>query len=144
MGLPELKAKWFLPFASGTPPLVPPFPPPIRHPGTAVSNSTDGNLVTPLIDGQSYMRIWHDEITALVGQSNPEVYHAGWRFEGVQTLGETHLPREDALDTLRTVFTAGVTPYVLMSGHSAGIPYNRPTNSWLRWEIGRASCRERV
>jgi phosphatidylserine/phosphatidylglycerophosphate/cardiolipin synthase-like enzyme len=133
--LAQLRTKWFLDFSlpAST------FPPIARHAGTAVSDYTDGNLVTLLIDGQNYMRVWHDGVRALIGQANTEVYHAAWRLEAIRTLGQS-VPTSDALDTLDAVDAGGVKVYALLSMHVTCLPFNVPTNEWLRLHGIWTSC----
>jgi phosphatidylserine/phosphatidylglycerophosphate/cardiolipin synthase-like enzyme len=126
--LDELKKKWFLDFSSS----VAGFPPIRRHEGSAVSTSTDDNLVTPLIDGQDYMAVWHDQVAAMT--AGDELYHAGWRFEGINTLGES-TPSSNALDTVNAADSAGAKMYVMTDRSVATYIYNLPTVLWLRSKL---------
>src|SRR5215470_16037817 len=82
--LDELKSKWFLRMDGSAPCGVPCHR--AEGSGPVLSVSTDHNTVTPLIDGQAYMSQWHDHVVALRGAGDAELYHAGWRFEAVDTL----------------------------------------------------------
>ena len=62
--LAQLKAKWFLPL-TGDVLGVPQARHTVDGTGPQLSVSTDGNTVTPLIDGQNYMGRWQSELTAL-------------------------------------------------------------------------------
>ena len=81
----ELRRKWFLDFSS--PRRYPSFPPMARHRDTNVRSHTDGNRVEPLVDGQDYMREWHDTIQAMILNREGDVYHAAWRLDDIQPLG---------------------------------------------------------
>ncbi len=93
--LDQLRTKWFLNFDS---PQVS-FPNAARHMGTNVMPWTDGNMVTPLIDGQEYMEVWHDIIKDLVDEGNAHVFHSAWKLNRVRTLGESFAD-SDALKVL--------------------------------------------
>jgi phosphatidylserine/phosphatidylglycerophosphate/cardiolipin synthase-like enzyme len=119
----ELRQKWFL-GTGGSTPLV-------RYEGCTVSVYTDNNLVTPLIDGDRFMRVWHDSIVAMTGHAGAEIYQTGWRFENVMTLGES-TPTSGAWRTLNDADTGGVTVYVMLSRHYPNMGFNRPSIEWLR------------
>jgi phosphatidylserine/phosphatidylglycerophosphate/cardiolipin synthase-like enzyme len=123
--LEELKSKWFLYSAK-----TPSFPPTQRHEGSSVRNWTDGNLCTFLIDGKAYMKVWHDLLAAM-GRDG-ELYHAGWRFENVATLGAVTAPSSGALDLVLAADKAGVSVYGMMDRSALTIVYNTPTMAWLR------------
>jgi phosphatidylserine/phosphatidylglycerophosphate/cardiolipin synthase-like enzyme len=123
----KLKKKWFLREGGGGPAAAVLH----RHEGSKVSQSTDGNLVTPLIEGKTYMKVWHDRIRTMIKSSNCEVYHAGWRFEGVRTLGHS-VKSSDALETLRDANTAKVAIYPLICNNHFTIVYNRKSIEWLQ------------
>jgi hypothetical protein len=129
--LDELKSKWFIPMDGSSPNGVPCR----RHSEDAGSNalnvSSDGNTVMPLIDGQEYMRRWHDELLALHGASGAEFLHAGWRLEGVKTLGHT-ATGNDALEDIDAADGAGIPTYLLLSRHMGGINFNSLSITWLR------------
>lgn len=129
--LGELKNKWFIPMDGTDPDGVPTR----RHSEDAGENtlavSTDGNTVTPLIDGRAYMRVWHDSVVALHGGASAELFHAGWRYESVKTLGETAGP-PDALDDVNNADTAGVTCYVLTCRNVIVMAFNNVSVAWLR------------
>src|SRR5207249_911371 len=119
----ELKSKWFIPMDGSEPDGVPCQ----RHTDDAGENalavSTDGNRVSALIDGQSYMRRWHQSIIDLQGAPSAELYHAGWRFEDVMTLGVTQGP-PDALDDVINAHLAGVTTYILADRNILMMTFN--------------------
>jgi phosphatidylserine/phosphatidylglycerophosphate/cardiolipin synthase-like enzyme len=116
MGLAELKDKWFIEPSSP----VSSYPPVARHPGTEVTDSTDGNTVSFLADGQAYMAAWHDAVLAAATLKQGEVYHSGWRFENVYTLGQSKAD-SGALDIYAAAKGAGVSVYVLLSMHGFGV-----------------------
>lgn len=116
--LAELRQKWFLDFGANAPDGT--IPPVRRHPGTQVRNYTDGNIVTPLIDGQAYMRVWYDSLMGMVGLAGAAFYHSGWRLEGVATLGQTQAA-SDAVEVMKTAHAAGVDVHVLASRHGGGL-----------------------
>ncbi|MDA0167648.1 phospholipase D family protein [Solirubrobacter taibaiensis] len=116
--LPQLRAKWFLDFGS----TAPSYPPAERYSGSAVKAYTDGNLVTSIVDGKDYMKIWHDSIRAMIGAPGAAVYHSGWRFEDVRTLGATTGPTtSDAVTVLKDAHAGGVAVHLLASRHGGGI-----------------------
>jgi phosphatidylserine/phosphatidylglycerophosphate/cardiolipin synthase-like enzyme len=121
----ELKTKWFLTFGAG-----PGFPPVARHEGSAVGASTDGNLVTRLIDGKEYMKVWRDAIAALTVAQTGELYHAGWRFEGVRTLGHS-VPASNALDLMKAAVVAGVAVFPMICRNPMTLAFNSATVAWL-------------
>lgn len=125
--LDELRTKWFLNFSTtGTP-----FPPLARHKKSDVKDYTDGNLVTPLFEGANYMREWHDQIVAMTGQQDCEVYYAAWRFDGVNTLGESLL-KSNALDVLNDADNKGVTLIPLLCRNLLSLKHNNLSIIWLR------------
>ena len=130
--LEELKNRWFIPIGEGSGHGVPNR----RHTEDAGINtlevSTDGNLVTPLIDGSNFMREWHDRLTALTtGSGDRELFHANWRFEGVKTLGNS-VSGNDALEDVDDAEAAGVATYVLTCRNAMVLVFNNPTIIWLR------------
>ncbi len=106
----ELRRKWFLDTVA--PP--PDFPPAARYPGSTIKNYTDGNNVTPLIDGKDYMETWYRLVRDMSGQPDAEIYHAAWRLDAVRTLGYTK-PRTNALKLLAKAKRSGVKLYILTS-----------------------------
>lgn len=138
--LAELKAKWFLTLdgtqLNGLPNR--------RHSETtgndALSVSTDGNTVIPLIDGKAYMKRWHDKLTALLTAPGAEFFHAGWRFEGVKPEGET-VSTHDALDDVVAADASGtVDTFVLICRNAMSFFFNKPTIDFLRFNGVLKSC----
>jgi len=137
--LDELKDKWFLRMTGNNPDGVPLR----RHSEDAGPNqlevSTDGNTVTPLIDGQQYMQRWHYRVNSLTAAGSGELYHAGWRFEGVKTLGHTSAGN-DALEDVNDADSAGVTTYVLTCRNALTLAFNNASIIWLRAHGIWTSC----
>lgn len=137
--LGDLKNKWFIPMAGNSPDGVPQR----RHTTDAGPNSltisSDGNTVTPLIDGKSYMTEWHNRIAALAAAHTGELYHAGWRFEAVKTGGHT-VAGDDALEDVRDASAAGVATIVMICRNVAVIKFNTHTVAWLRKHHVSTSC----
>ena len=135
--LQELRNTWFLSFG----PSDPPFPPARRHTGSAVSPYTDGNDVQPLLEGDAYMAVWHDEIVAMHGVPDAELYHAGWRMEDVHTLGQSNAA-SDALRVIREAHAAGVDVKMMLSRHGGGAnsALNRLTSVRLILSGVRSAC----
>lgn len=135
--LDELKAKWFLPMDGSAPSGVPCH----RAEGSepALSVSTDHNTVTPLIDGQAYMAQWHDRVVALRGACDAELYHAGWRFEGVETLGVTS-GGPDALADADGAEAAGARCYALLCRNIGMYRFNFPSVVSLRRHGVSTAC----
>ena len=127
--LDELKSRWFLPMDGSAPCGVPCHR--AEGSGPSLSVSTDHNTVTPLIDGQAYMARWHDSVVALHGASHAELYHAGWRFDPVKTLGATS-EGPDALDDVTSAAAAGASCYLLMCRNAGVLPFNFPSLVRLR------------
>lgn len=128
--LDELKLKWFIPIDGESLEGVPSH----RGPGrdcSVLAVSSDGNLVTPLLDAKSCMRTWYDRLLTLRDEPEAELYHTGWRFEGVKTLGET-APESDALDALVEAALHGAQPYVLACGNLRCRRFNRAAVDSLR------------
>lgn len=128
--LAQLKAKWFIPIDGSAPDGVPRR----RHttPGDpyAIAESTDGNTVTRLIDGKVYMTEWRSLLRALHNQQGAEMYHTGWRFEGVRTLGASDAS-SDALELINEADENAVLVRVLLSDHLSGLNLNQLTSTWL-------------
>jgi phosphatidylserine/phosphatidylglycerophosphate/cardiolipin synthase-like enzyme len=125
--LAQLKSKWFIDVtAPGG------FPPRSRLPGTIIQPSTDGNRVTPLLDGQNFMARWYDSIQQMIldQPATCDVWLTGWRLEDVSTLGVRD-PTSKALEVLANARTAGVTIYGLLSNHMPGMTFNLPSILWL-------------
>src|SRR4051794_11344327 len=132
--LAELKAKWFITLDGGQLNGLPNrrHTPDADAGENALAVSTDGNTISPLIDGLAYMSEWHDKLLALHGQPGAEMYHAGWRLEDVFTKGLS-VSTHGALDDLIAAKTTGAVPtYVLVSGHTFSLPFNRPSMIRLR------------
>lgn len=143
--LTELQSKWFLTFSeNGTvfPPIQnydqytsflngqSPFPPLQRRRGNSVSDYTDQNLVTWLIDGEEYMGQWHQMVNQLQS-ANCELYHSAYRLDqDVRTLGHSN-PASDALEVINAADERGVSVYVLLSSHFHSPKYNWPSHAWL-------------
>lgn len=135
--LDQLKAKWFLPMDGSAPCGVPCH----RAEGSepVLSVSTDHNAVTPLIDGQAYMAQWHDQVVALRGASEAELYHAGWRFEAVDTLGATAGGPDAVSDTGGTEAT-GARCYPLLCRSIGVSRFNLPSVVRLRERGVSTAC----
>ena len=126
--LDELKRKWFINVSDTTS-----FPPRIRHAGSTVRASTDGNKVQGLRDGQVFMGKWADAVDAMRLGASPkdcQVWITGWRLEGVETRGHDH-PDSDALDMLNAAYSAGVKVFGMISRHIPGMVFNYPTLLWF-------------
>jgi len=108
--LDALKRKWFLDFQRDRQAI----PPAARHPMSLVQRHTDGNRVTPLVDGKDYMKAWHDQLNAMEGGPGCETYQAAWRIDSVRVLGHTR-PESDAIRVLRRAKRRGVKHYILTS-----------------------------
>jgi phosphatidylserine/phosphatidylglycerophosphate/cardiolipin synthase-like enzyme len=136
--LSELREKWFIKPSQGDDPALPPVH---RHTGSTVSDYTDENMVTFLQDGKDFMREWHDAVDDLTTKQGGEIFHSGWRFEAVKTLGES-VPASDALEMLAAAAAAGVSVYVLLSRHGLGLPsaLNRATIWWLQSNAVDHAC----
>jgi phosphatidylserine/phosphatidylglycerophosphate/cardiolipin synthase-like enzyme len=139
--LDELKNKWFIPMAGDSPDDIPQR----RHTEDAGENtltvSTDGNTVTPLLDGQAFMREWHNRLAALTPGTTPELYHAGWRYEGVRTLGAV-TGTTNALEDVLAGQTGGAATYVLVCRNIGVWEFNRPSILWLRDHGVDTSCQD--
>lgn len=134
--LAELKAKWFIPTDDSRPDGVP------CHRGPrsdALSVSTDGNTVRPLIDGKAYMRAWRDGLLELYDKPGAEFYHAGWRFERMNALG-AGTPGADTLENICDAAEQGVHTYVLACRNLRCFPFNQPAIGHLRSEGIRTAC----
>jgi len=128
--LDDLKNTWFIPMDGSTIEGVP------CQRGTdggadALSVSTDGNTVTPQIDGQTYMGLWHNNLLGLKGQPGAELQHAAWRLEPVKTLGAS-APGNDALEDIHDADTASVATHVDICGNPLALKFNVPSYHTLR------------
>jgi phosphatidylserine/phosphatidylglycerophosphate/cardiolipin synthase-like enzyme len=128
--LHELKSRWFIPMDGSHLDGIPCRRMPSGG-ANPLSVSTDGNTVTPLIDGKEYMRTWREGLLALHRESNAEFYHAGWRFEGLKTLGAT-APGSDAVEDVSHAKREGVSTYVLACCNLGCIRFNQPSLRRLR------------
>lgn len=137
--LAELKDRWFIKMDGSAPDGVPSR----RHtdPGGpySLAVSSDGNSVTPLIDGKDFMTAWHNAVLDLHGVAGAEIYLTAWRLEGVKTLGESQ-PHSDALKMIDAADEQGVSVRILLSQHLQGLRYvsllphpewSLPTPEWL-------------
>ncbi len=80
--LDELKRKWFIDTTDTNA-----FPLQERHPGSLAGDHTDGNLVTPLIDGSNIMGYFNDRVEQLITLEDPrksELWLAAMSSEQVQ------------------------------------------------------------
>lgn len=132
--LAALKAKWFI----DTTPGGTHFPPRARAPGTAVTNHTDGNLVTPFIDGEAYMAEWNARLGAVASTPSAEFYHTGWKFNDVETLGVG--TGTDARAAVAAARAAGRAVYPVFSDHIGNA--NGPATTWLRAHGVPTACRD--
>ena len=136
--LAELKSKWFIPMDGSHPDGVPCRRGPARD-ASPLNVSTDGNTVMPLVDGKDCMRAWRDELLALHGAPDAELYHTGWRFEGVNTLG-ARAPWTDALEDLVDAAQHGVDIYVLACRNLRCLRFNRSLIKHLRLQGILTAC----
>jgi phosphatidylserine/phosphatidylglycerophosphate/cardiolipin synthase-like enzyme len=127
--LDELKSKWFIPMTGDV--LGVPCRRADTGGGTQLNVSTDGNTVALFSDGQAYMSRWHTELGALHGQPGAEFMHAGWRLEGVKTLGNTSTAN-DALEDIDDADGAGVAAYPLACRNLLCVVINLASIDWLR------------
>jgi phosphatidylserine/phosphatidylglycerophosphate/cardiolipin synthase-like enzyme len=127
--LKRLKGKWFIDPSAP----VSTLPPTRRHPGSVVSTFTDGNLVTPLVDGETYMRQWADSLSAIAagGEVKGQLWHAGLALDNVGVRGKTQ-PGWAALERINQAHTNGVEIFGLLSDHGYyGNDENKGTIDWL-------------
>lgn len=128
--LAALKWKWFILMDGNSPYCVPCR----RHTEIAgpdaLSVSTDGNTVVPLIDGKEFMTRWHTELAALHDLPGAELLHTGWRFEGVKTMGESQ-PGTDALDDLEAADSSNVKVLLLACANLMNQATNKASVIWL-------------
>jgi phosphatidylserine/phosphatidylglycerophosphate/cardiolipin synthase-like enzyme len=114
LSLDELRDRWFLDVDDPTG-----FPSQSRHPGALVHPYTDGNRVTPILNGADFMARAHELIRAMIDSEDPSAHqlwiHA-WRIEPVKVLGET-ADGPDAESLLEEAALAGVQVRFLASGH---------------------------
>lgn len=135
--LEHLKSKWFLPMDGSAPCGVPCHR--AEGSGPVLSVSTDHNTVMPLIDGQAYMSQWHDHVVALRGASDAELYHAGWRFDAVDTLGATS-GGPDALADTSGAEAGGARCYPLLCRSIGVSAFNLPSVVRLREHGVSTAC----
>jgi len=121
--LAELKSKWFIPMSGDVLGV-----PCRRHDGaqSQLSASTDGNVVTPLIDGEAYMARWRGELLKLHHKPGAEFMHTGWRLDDVKTLGKTKAGGE-ALAAMNDADGASVACFVLACRNLACLFSNVPS-----------------
>jgi len=135
--LTDLKNKWFIPMSGNVLGV-----PCRRHEGGTgpqLSVSTDGNTVTPLIDGQLFMARWHAELLSLHGAASAEFMHAGWKLNKVKTLGAA-APGTDALEDINDADDASVETYTMACGNYANYAPNLRSIDWLRLHWVWQSC----
>lgn len=137
--LAELKSKWFIPTEGHCPDGIPRERVPENEETNRLSVSTDGNTVIPLIDGQALMQAWLDSLRSLHWAPDAEIYHAGWRFDGIKALGAT-APDGDVLDEFDDANRAGVAGYVLVCSNLLCLRFNRPFVKRLRRRQFLTAC----
>ncbi|AET67189.1 phosphatidylserine/phosphatidylglycerophosphate/cardiolipin synthase [Desulfosporosinus orientis DSM 765] len=125
--LDELREKWFLDFNNP----VQSFPPVARHPGSQIQAYTDGNLVTPLIDGKNYMDEWRDAAQELEAKPAGELYHSAYVLNRVLPKGAEYF---DAFQTLKSVESSGKPVRIAISGHASDYVGNKLAQSILNDE----------
>lgn len=111
--LKELKAKWFIETNDSRA-----FPPQTRHPGSYIKGHSDGNLVTPLIDGSNIMGYFHERIEELLDVADPresELWLAAMGIEQVRLQGIYAYAR-GAIDQIVDAARAGLRVAYLASG----------------------------
>ena len=128
--LKRLKSKWFIDPSKP----ISVMPPPGRHAGSLVSVSTDGNLVTPLIDGETYMRQWGDSLASMSsgGTLRSQLFHAGLALDNVPVRGKTTAGWA-ALDLIENAQRINnVEVFGMVSDHGYyGNAENKETLDWL-------------
>ena len=146
--LGELRDRWFLNFrtpSSHLPRLLI-----TRHPNTNIRDYTDGNRVTPLIDGQDFMGQWERCLQDLQAQQrrmryietdlhrqNCRLYHANWMMDNVCLRGWQTNPTVREL--IRDSHRQGMEIYPLLCQNLLGFYPNYQTMLWfLRQRIGNA------
>jgi phosphatidylserine/phosphatidylglycerophosphate/cardiolipin synthase-like enzyme len=110
--LDELKRKWFIDTADEQA-----FPPQTRHPGSQVADHTDGNLVTPLIDGSNIMGYFEDRLAELLAgdPGQARIWLAAMGIEPVEFKGQGS-GSKDAITAMLEAADAGVQISFLASG----------------------------
>jgi phosphatidylserine/phosphatidylglycerophosphate/cardiolipin synthase-like enzyme len=128
--LKRLKAKWFI--TTSTP--ISLLSSPGRHAGSLVAISTDGNLVTPLIDGETYMSQWADSLAAMSSRETlrSQLFHTGLSLDNVAVRGKTK-GGWAALDLIEYANRRNnVEIFGMVSDHGYyGNAENRETVDWL-------------
>ncbi len=135
--LQELKDKWFI---DGNTEFIEAYPPDtnpplidaatfddiglnFRHTGTALLNHTDGNKITILGEGKTYMEKWYDLIT---DPNVTTVYNTNWIIDNVQT--KQSVSTSTALDTLIQVASGSASVYQFADGNLMSFYANIPSN----------------
>ena len=135
--LQELKDKWFISEstvfieADDNPPLNVPVTFAdlhlnFRHPGSTLLNHTDGNDITILGEGDTYMGMWYDLITR---PDITTVYNTSWRIDNVLT--KSAVPASTALDTLIQVANGIASVYQFVDGNKFSMGTNILSNRTL-------------
>ena len=111
--LDELKQKWFINTADDKV-----FPPQARHPGSLIGDHSDGNLVTPLVDGSNIMGYFEDRLAELLASDDPgqaRIWLAAMGIEPVEFKGQNS-GSKDAITAILDAAEAGVQISYLGSG----------------------------
>ena len=111
--LGELRQKWFINTADEEA-----FPPQARHPGSLVADHSDGNLVTPLVDGSNIMGYFEDRLAELLAAGDPgqaRIWLAAMGIEPVEFKGHNS-GSKDAITAMLEAAEAGVQIAYLGSG----------------------------
>jgi len=115
MDLAELKAKWFIDTSD-----TKAFPPQTRHPEAIIQDHSDGNLVTPLIDGENIMGYFDErmeELSIVDDPSQSELWLAAMGIEQVRLRG-LYGEAQDAINKIFNALDAGVSVSFLASGQA--------------------------
>jgi phosphatidylserine/phosphatidylglycerophosphate/cardiolipin synthase-like enzyme len=113
--LDELKQKWFIDTTDSKA-----FPPQERHPGSLAGDHTDGNLVTPLIDGSNIMGYFHDRVEQMLASDDPrktELWLAAMGIEQVQLRG-IYRHSKGAMNEILDAARDGIRVSFLASGQA--------------------------
>lgn len=102
-----------------------------RHVDANLSNHTDGNSVTMLLEGEDYLSIWYDVITR---PTISVIYSTNWRIDNVQT--KSGVPASTALDVLIQVNNSTADVYQIVDGNKLAANTNMNSQGYLRlWGV---------
>lgn len=100
------------------------YPPTRRHPDSTLPAYTTGNVVDPIVGGETFVKYWGEQVAALSNASPDDakvstLLHAGWNIENIETDRGTATTESQKL--LSDAAGNGADLYLMFSQHATNM-----------------------